>query len=365
MFNSVLLYAMELTAILSALLLGLGYLKAGPDKPAGRIFALGALFGILYLFEGMGRVNVDPFFRIDISPWPWRLLVHPAVQAVPGLFMAYCFHVFQEGRRFPPALTLLLCLQVALEAIVLLPEGGIDLPIPNPLRIGLDIMQLFFVSLALFWTLKGWSDDLVQERRLLRWLSVSLQGLMVFIVLVIENLLVANGVIDMEQARLLTVSTITCVLTAILLASMKIDRFAPGEPISQLAVGTEKTESGRLSRLTNDDFEKLFHYPRLHRESGLTISSLAARLNLPEYRLRKFIRNSLGYPNFSSMLHRYRIDDACELLADPASLDIPILKIAMTVGYQSATPFNVAFRELKGETPSEFRRRALSIPNRS
>ncbi|MCB1672577.1 MAG: AraC family transcriptional regulator [Pseudomonadales bacterium] len=362
MYNSVLLYAMELTAILSALLLGLGYLKASPDKPAGRTFALGALFGILYLFEGMGRTHVDPLFRIDISPWPLRLLVHPAVQAVPGLFMVYCFHVFQEGRRFPPGLTVLFCFQIVLEAIVLLPEGGFNLPIPNSLRIGMDVMQLFFVSLALFWTLKGWSDDLVQEHRLLRWLSVSLQGLMVFVVLVIENLLVANGVIDLDQAKLLTVSTITAVLTGVLLVTIRIDRFTPGKPATQLTGVAVGPEPVRLRELTIDDFEKRFCEPRLHRESGLTVAGLAATLNLPEYRLRQFIRSSLGLRNFSAMLHRYRIDDACELLADPANIDMPILKIALTVGYQSATPFNVAFRELMQETPSEYRRRALSSP---
>jgi AraC-like DNA-binding protein len=36
---------------------------------------------------------------------------------------------------------------------------------------------------------------------------------------------------------------------------------------------------------------------------------------------------------------------------------LPVLTIALSVGYQSITPFNNAFRQLKGMTPSEYRRK--------
>ena len=47
------------------------------------------------------------------------------------------------------------------------------------------------------------------------------------------------------------------------------------------------------------------------------------------------------------MLHQYRVEDASELLIDNGSISLPILTIALTVGYQSITPFNNAFRKLK------------------
>jgi AraC-like DNA-binding protein len=79
---------------------------------------------------------------------------------------------------------------------------------------------------------------------------------------------------------------------------------------------------------------------------------------MPEYKLRAFIHQELGFRNFNAMLHVYRIAEASEILADASKSSLPILTIALSVGYQSITPFNNAFRELKGATPSEFRKAA-------
>ena len=72
------------------------------------------------------------------------------------------------------------------------------------------------------------------------------------------------------------------------------------------------------------------------------------------------IHERLQFRNFNALLHSYRIEEACVLLADPAQRHLPILTIALTVGYNSINPFNRAFRELKNMTPSEFRARALT-----
>ena len=47
------------------------------------------------------------------------------------------------------------------------------------------------------------------------------------------------------------------------------------------------------------------------------------------------------------------------MLADPAQRHLPVLTVALSVGYQSITPFNNAFRQAKGLTPTEYRRKAL------
>jgi AraC-like DNA-binding protein len=81
-------------------------------------------------------------------------------------------------------------------------------------------------------------------------------------------------------------------------------------------------------------------------------------LKVPEYRLRRLINVRLGYRNFNQMLHAYRVADAAAALADPEKRHLPILTIALTAGYQSINPFNRAFKESKGVTPSAFRARA-------
>jgi len=96
----------------------------------------------------------------------------------------------------------------------------------------------------------------------------------------------------------------------------------------------------------------------LYHDGELTIASLAAQLSVPEYRVRKSIHEQLGYRNFNALLHDYRIAEACRDLNDPKKDHLPILTIALTVGYNSINPFNRAFRDLKGTTPSAFRAEA-------
>jgi AraC-like DNA-binding protein len=85
-------------------------------------------------------------------------------------------------------------------------------------------------------------------------------------------------------------------------------------------------------------------------------------LGVPEYRLRALINKRLGYRNFNALLHEYRLRDACAQLADPAKAHLPILTIALDVGYQSIAPFNQAFRDAMGCTPSAYRREHVKLP---
>lgn len=96
------------------------------------------------------------------------------------------------------------------------------------------------------------------------------------------------------------------------------------------------------------------------REEGLTIGKLADNLQAPEHRLRKVINQGLGYRNFAAFVNEHRIGAACEVLADPVKADIPVITIAYEVGYASLGPFNRAFKDIVGESPTEYRKRSFS-----
>ena len=106
--------------------------------------------------------------------------------------------------------------------------------------------------------------------------------------------------------------------------------------------------------------DHLMTVERIYRQEGLTIAMLAAKLDLPEHRLRQAINEGLGYRNFNAFLNRYRIDEAKAALSDPSQRDVPVLTIAMDAGFQSIGPFNRAFKADTGMTPTEFRRDALA-----
>jgi AraC-like DNA-binding protein len=96
---------------------------------------------------------------------------------------------------------------------------------------------------------------------------------------------------------------------------------------------------------------------RLYADCTLTLAGLAARFDLPEYRLRQTIHRELGFRNVNAFLNHLRLDEAASRLADPAQARLPILTIALDVGFGSIGPFNRSFKERYGLTPSEFRQR--------
>lgn len=95
-------------------------------------------------------------------------------------------------------------------------------------------------------------------------------------------------------------------------------------------------------------------------EPGLTIRVFSAHLKCPEHRLRSVINKGLGYRNFATYLSYYRINFAKSMLADPKQARTQILSIALDSGFASLPTFNRVFRELEDQTPSEFRKKALS-----
>jgi AraC-like DNA-binding protein len=68
--------------------------------------------------------------------------------------------------------------------------------------------------------------------------------------------------------------------------------------------------------------------------------------------LRELINQRLGFRNFNDFLHHHRLREATERLAHE---DLPILTIALECGYGSIGPFNRAFKQRMGVTPTEFR----------
>lgn len=95
------------------------------------------------------------------------------------------------------------------------------------------------------------------------------------------------------------------------------------------------------------------------RREGLTIGQLASELGTSEHRLRRLINDALGYRNFPAFLNARRIEAARTALADPARAGETVSEIAFSLGYTSLGPFNRAFKDALGETPTRFRARTL------
>jgi len=318
-----------------------------------------ALMVVLYLLNGMTASHIDPQFQLDLSRW--ELIISIGVGTICGLFMIYCFLIFQEEQKFPYALGIAFAVQVFLIALLavsnLANEPYLTTGIGELIFYIVAILELTFVMFAIYWTLKGWSADLVADRRILRWFIIGVQGALIFTVVFVENFLVYGGSIENATAQSFIVYAIALLTLGMLLVALRFDFVSLGYVIRKVAELSIEPEKEGTAIFDIDSFNKAFKEQFLYREAGLTISMLAKSLNIPEYRLRAFIHKQLGFRNFNAMLHQYRIEDSGNVLSDNENQNISILTIALSVGYQSITPFNKAFREIKGVTPSEYRKR--------
>lgn len=108
-----------------------------------------------------------------------------------------------------------------------------------------------------------------------------------------------------------------------------------------------------------DRLEQVMNVDVPWRRERLTIGDLANAVGLPEHRLRRLINDHLGHRNFASFINQRRIAEARMLLSDPANATRTVASIAFDLGFGSLGPFNRAFREATGATPTEYRRLAM------
>lgn len=358
MLNPLLLFSAQIVAIISVLLLAVGYLKAEPKAASARVFAVMAVFIIFYILDGMSGTNIDPAFQVDLSRW--SLVISIGTSSITGLFMIYCFLTFQEQQKFPVILLAAFALQVFVDAVIAIMNiSGAAFENPsifNLLAISMDVLMLVFVGFAIYWTIKGWRADLVEDRRVYRWFIIGVQGTLIFAVVFVENFLLDTNSSGSAVGQAIIYYAIALLVFGMVLGAMRFDYVSLSSVIRKVVELRVEPQAGKAQNFNLESFNLAFKEKQLYREAGLTIAMLAKKLNMPEYRLRAFIHKQLGYRNFNAMLHQYRIEDASIALSDGEKKGVPVLTIALSVGYQSITPFNNAFRQIMGVTPSEYRK---------
>ncbi len=312
-----------------------------PARVAGVLFSLAAAAHTL-----TQAAATDPVFG-----WAWPVIW--ALSAMgSGLFWAFATELFEDRRRleflrFAPALTLL---AVAVAGVTTQPPVGRGLWLAHNL-IGAGLMVHVLAVIA-----AGWRGDLVEPRRRLRGPVLAAAALYALLVTLVQS-----GELFLGSAAAL--SPAAAVVLA-LLGFLSLAVFAKADPAlfgPATRAGSEADVGDGVPVLDPEEavvavrLDQLMREERLYRLETLSIGSLALRLGLPEYRLRRLINRRLGHRNFAAFLNQWRIGEAKAALLDPSQREVPISTIALDVGFQTLGPFNRAFRAETGLTPSAFR----------
>jgi AraC-like DNA-binding protein len=217
------------------------------------------------------------------------------------------------------------------------------------------VISLGFVALAVGQTIASWSTDLVEERRRLRVFVVVTAAVYAGFNAVAQIFAFASGAASVVATA--NAAILACVVVVIAVSLMRIKGetiFAPAQQPAIAAVASGESKSADRKLL--DSLMRLMSDERIYRHEGVTIGTLATKLAVPEYRLRRLINRELGYRNFNVFLNNHRIAEAKAALADPSQAEVPVITIAMDAGFQSLGPFNRAFKATTGVTPTEYRR---------
>jgi AraC-like DNA-binding protein len=228
--------------------------------------------------------------------------------------------------------------------------------------IAVNLIALGFIALAVTQTIASWSADLVERRRGVRVFIVSAAALYGGLNAILQILM--PGGQPVEIANTVNSAVLAGVVAAICYAMMRVDGadlFPATTEVAPVVIvpGQSVAEDSNDQKLV-DALMRLMGDERIYRHDNITIGTLATRLGIPEYKLRRLINQRLGYRNFNVFLNNHRIEEAKAALSDPTQLEVPVITIAMDAGFQSLGPFNRAFKAITGVTPTEYRRQNAS-----
>lgn len=294
--------------------------------------------------------------------WPaaCRVLIVTLSVSAPFFFWLFVRAVFEEGVRLRAAHLLWLPPMEACGIAALLTRGAVAPETTHLLTLGFRLPSLVLIGHALWCLWRERTDDLVERRRALR-LGILAGAALLAVMIVVAALTVSPAPDRGPMMRLLESALLFALLISAGSAFAELHRdLVPDTPPPRAmpAPGPLPDEDGAaLTRL-----DHLMRADTVWRDAGLTVGGLAARVGVPEYRLRRLINGRLGYRNFAAFLNEHRLAAACERLSDPAAARTPVLTIALDLGYGSIGPFNRAFRARFGRTPTEFRRTRLGAP---
>lgn len=279
---------------------------------------------------------------------PWRMTMRYVGVIGPFAVTWFIICIFMDDRRWAWVLFL---------SAAILSVGLIFTPMFDALRLYLRVFAVgHFVALLAMILISGYGD-LQAARRQLRPVMTA------FVVLYCVSLALFSspmyGAVSdgraLMQSSLFLLFMMTFALWALKanLAAWpgKVEPRSPSQPTASEVSLEQRALVRKIDHAMQDG---------IWRVEGLTVGALATKVGAPEHQVRKAINQVLGHRNFASFINRARIEAAKSRLAQPDAVDLTILEVAFDVGFSSLGPFNRAFRSETGQSPTDFRKEALS-----
>lgn len=322
---------------------GAGLWRSGrqPIRWAGALMVLSTAAYVL---------NSHPLTRGALGDGLAAIPVHFLALGGAGWFWLFIVTLFEDRPISPQTLTP----GVLLTTIGLVGWLGRQ-EMSSPLWIAHNLIEAGFALHALFVIAASWRGDLVETRRRVRG---PVLAIVTVYVIALSGFEIAEG-LGLRQPWFDLVGSAAlafmCGLGAVAFVQAQPDLFGAA---TTGAAAREVLDAG--DRLLLAKLETLMAEGEAWKREGLTIGALADEVGAPEHKLRRLINDHLGFRNFAAFINARRIDAAKAQLSNPAKARESVSAIAFDLGFGSLGPFNRAFKEVTGQTPTEWRRQKLA-----
>lgn len=139
-----------------------------------------------------------------------------------------------------------------------------------------------------------------------------------------------------------------------------------GNPVPQLKIYHSRPRYAN-SNLSQDLIEQIqtkldlvVREQKLYLQPDLTIQDLAEKIHCSRHQLSQFLNEYLK-KSYYDFINQFRVEEAKQILGNPASYHQKIASIAYESGFNSLSTFNEVFRKLAGQTPSQYRKQAIEF----
>jgi AraC-like DNA-binding protein len=328
--------------VLIALAVALGRRGGSPARVTGALFCLSAAAHVL-------QQNPAVLFAMGPAAWPLIWLSVPGA----GLLWAFSRELFEDNRRIDPRRFIP---SAALLAVAVLAVASRN-PIAQWMWLVHKLLSAALMAHVLVIVLAGWRGDLVERRRRLRGPILVLPALYTLAI----NLVEAAALFGMPVQAFSPLAAADLLVMSLAGAAvfLQADPELFGAPRRARASAEPAASAQDLAVLAK--LRKALDEDQVWRREALSIGELAAMVGAPEHRLRRLINAHLGYRNFAAFLNERRIAAAKLALGDPACALTPVSQIAYEAGFGSLGPFNRAFKEATGSTPTAWREQTMGV----
>jgi AraC-like DNA-binding protein len=192
-------------------------------------------------------------------------------------------------------------------------------------------------------------------RKVRRWLSVFLRGILGALVLFLGvDALMLTGIPLVRFNTLISMIVAANIVILGWRGIANLDHVAPPEPPPAAPIPEAEAWSRRFR-----DVRDSIAARGLYRDPDLTLPILADRLGCTRNELSRII-NAGGSVNFHDFLNGLRVEEVRRILDQGNAVTQNLLSLAYDAGFHSKSTFNDAFKRCTGSTPSQYRRRAAT-----